>query len=178
MADPKSKNAAMIIAFRDFQDVEYLIPRNILESNNVKVKVASNNKGLALGVYGGEAKVDMLLEDLRVNDFDVIIFVGGGGCLKHLDNEKSYNIAREAVEKDKLLASICISPVILSRAGVLKGKKVTVWTSQLDKSPVNALKLGGANYLDEDVVVDGNIITASGPFAAESFGEKIVESLS
>jgi protease I len=58
----------------------------------------------------------------------------------------------------------------LAKAGVLKGKKATVWSSPMDKSPIKILTQNGAIFENLDVVVDGNIITANGPQAAEEFG--------
>jgi protease I len=67
--------------------------------------------------------------------------------------------------------------VILAKAGVLKDKKATVWTSSLDRGPVKILKENGAEFVNEKVVRDGKIITANGPAAATEFGEKILENL-
>jgi protease I len=171
------KKAVMIIGFRDFRDAEYFLPKEILEKAGVEVKTASNRKGTAIGADGGDTEIDLLVSEINPADFDAIVFVGGPGCLENLDNQDSYRIAREAISQNKILASICISPVILAKAGVLKGKKATVWSSLMDKSPVKILEQNGAIYQDKDLVVDGKIITANGPGAAEKFGEKIVELL-
>lgn len=171
------KKAAIVIAFSDFRDEEYFVPKEMLEKAGIKITTVSNRIGKALGVRGGDAKVDLLLEDLNPADFDVIIFIGGSGCLKNLDNENSYKIIREIVSQNKILASICISPVILAKAGVLKGKKATVWNSVLDKSAIKILKENGAIYEANPVVLDGKIITANGPAAAEEFVQAILEVL-
>ena len=85
---------------------------------------------------------------------------------------------KREVKQNKVLAAICISPIILTKAGVLKGKKATVWSSPLDKSWIKVLQESGqAIYQEEDVVVDGKIITANGPAAAGRFGQAIVEVL-
>ena len=173
----KDKKIAIIIAFRDFQDIEYFIPKEIFEANNIITKTVSTKEGIAIGVYGGDAQIDILLKDLSVNDFDAIVFIGGGGCLKYLDNEESYGIARETVDSGKLLASICISPVVLAKAGVLQGKKATVWTSPQEKKPIAILKENGASYMEENVIIDGKIITALGPQAANEFGKEVVKML-
>lgn len=172
----QNKKAVMIIAFRDFRDPEYFIPKEILEKAGVEIKTASNKMGKAIGAEGGDVEVDLLVSEINVSDFDAIIFVGGPGCLEALDNENSYRVAREAVEKDKVLAAICISPVILAKAGILNGKKATCWTDPLG-TQAKILKEKGAIYEKEAVVVDGKIITANGPGAAQKFGEKILESL-
>ena len=171
------KKIAMIIAHRDFRDEEYFVPKEILEGAGAEVKTASNQMGRALGADGGEVEIDLLVKDLNPADFDVVVFIGGPGCLGNLDNENSYQVAKETVSQNKILASICISPIILAKAGVLKGKKATVWSSPMDRSPVKILEENGAIYQDELVVVDGKIITGNGPGAAKEFGEAIVEVL-
>ena len=177
MEEVRNKKVVIIIAFRDFRDAEYFIAREILERVGIRVKTASNKEGVAIGADGGELNVDLLISDIILADFDGVVFIGGPGCLKNLDNESSYNLIKEVVAQDKVLASICISPIILAKSGVLEGKKATVWSSKLDKEPVKILKEHGALYRLDSVVVDGKIITAKGPLAAYKFGEAIVEVL-
>ena len=171
------KKIAMIIAFRDFRDAEYFVPKEILEKAGIEVKTASNKKGIAIGADGGDVKVDLLVSEINPAEFAAVVFIGGSGCLENLDNESSYRVAQETVSQNRVLASICLSPVILAKAGVLEGKKATVWSSVMDRSSVRILKDNGAIYQDEDVVVDGKIITGNGPGAAKEFGETIVEVL-
>ena len=171
------KKVVIVIAFRDFRDAEYFITKEVLERVGIEAKTASNKEGVAVGADGGETKVDFLIPKINLADFDGVIFIGGPGCLKSLDNEDSYRLIEEVVSKNKVLGSICISPLILAKAGVLKGKKATVWSSPLDKKPIKILEEGGADYRPDSVVADGNIITANGPLAAYRFGEAIVEAL-
>jgi len=176
MPKVEGKKAVMIIAFRDFRDAEYFVPKEILEKAGVKVKTASNKLGTAIGADGGETSVDLLVSQINVLDFDAIIFVGGPGCLSALDNEDSYRVAREAVSQNKVLASICISPVILAKSGVLRGKKATVWNDWV-KSQAKILEKEGAIFEEKSVVVDGKIVTANGPQAAEEFAKSILDLL-
>ncbi len=171
------KKIVMIIAFRDFRDEEYFIPKEILEEAGAEITTVSNKSGIAVGADGGDVEVDLLLESLNPVDFDAVVFIGGPGCLKNLDNEESYRIIKETVSQNKVLASICISPVILAEAGVLEGKKATVWSSPLDKSSVKILKENGAIYQADSVVLDGKIITANGPAASKRFGEVLIDVL-
>ena len=177
-ANKATKKAVFIIAFRDFRDEEYFVPKNVLEQAGIEVSTASDNLGVAIGSLGGEANVDILINNLTTDNFDAILFIGGSGALKHLDNQKSYKASQEAIKKNKVLGAICISPVILAKAGILQNKKATVWSSPLDKSTVRILENNGAIYEDKNVVVDGKIITANGPEAIQEFGKKIVELLS
>ena len=173
----EAKKILMIIAFRDFRDEEYFLPKEIFEKEGFIVKTASTKKGTALGADGGEVEVDFSLDEVDVSQFDAILFVGGPGALKYLDNEKSYQIAKETLNQGKILGAICIAPVILAKAKVLEGKKATVWSSPLDKTGIKILKENGAEYLAQDVVQDGKIITANGPQSAKKFAEKILKNL-
>lgn len=171
----ENKKIAMVIAFRDFRDAEYFTPKKILEEAGAEIKTASNKMGLAIGTEGGDARIDFLIKDLSVAEFDAIVFAGGSGCLGALDNEDSYRVAKEAVSQNKVLAAICISSVILAKAGVLKGKRATVWSSEADKQPIKILIENEAIYIPRPVITDGKIVTAEGPAVAEEFGEKIIE---
>ena len=172
-----NKKIAMVIAFKDFRDEEYFRPKEILEGAGIEVKTASDQKGKAIGADGGEVTVDLLVSEVNPAEFDGVVFVGGPGCLKHLDNEDSYRLAKQTLSEGKILAAICISPVILAKAGVLEGKKATVWSSPLEKKPIEVLKENGAIYQEESVVTDENIITANGPAAAQEFGQTILKLL-
>ena len=173
----QGKKVAMIIAFRDFRDEEYMIPKKVLESAGAEIITVSTSLGEAIGKLGGEAEVNALLKDIKVEDYDAVLFIGGPGAFKYIDDETCHQIAREIIENNKVLGAICIAPTILAKAGVLEGKKAVVWSSVMDKSAVKILKEAKAVYQDNPVVVDGKIITASGPIAAKKFAEAIIETL-
>ena len=167
------KKAVMIIAERNFRDEELLKPKEILEKRGVKVTVASTSLNVAKGMLGARVKPDILVKEIKVDDYDAIIFVGGSGASQYWNDPLAHNIAKEAVKKNKILCAICIAPVTLANAGVLSGKKATVWPSEKGK-----LEAKGASYTGNPVQVEGKIITAEGPQAAEEFGRSIVEALS
>ncbi len=169
-----------VIAEKDFRDIEYFTPKMILENAGHGVKTASNGKAgeIAVGADGGEVKIDVDLAEVNAGDFDAVVFVGGPGALENLDNEQSYRLTREISAERKLLAAICVAPVILAKAGVLKNRKATAWTSASDKSAVEILINNKVEFVDKDVVEDGNIITANGPKSAEKFGGKLKNPLS
>ena len=167
---------SIIIASNDFRDEEYFITKEILESKEIIVKTFSDKKE-AIGKFGGEAKVDNLIENLKVNDFDATVFVGGSGAIELLDNDVSYNICKSNIEEGKILAAICISPVILAKSGVLKNKKATVWSSNLDKSAIKILKDNGVLYEKGPVIIDQNIITGENAESVEEFSNALIKSL-
>ena len=168
---------AMIIAFREFRDEEYFIPKQILKKAGIEIITCSSSLGKAIGKLGGEAEVDILIKDIRVADYDAVLFIGGPGTQEYIDDETCHQIAREAIKADKILGAICIAPIILAKAGVLEGKKATVWSSPMDKFGVKILQASGAIYQPEPVVADKKIITADGPMAAKRFAETIIDTL-
>jgi len=161
--------ALMIIAKTNFRDEEYVEPRKVLEANGIEVIVASSSLATARGMLGTTIKPDILIDDVVVSNYDAIIFVGGSGAEEYYANQKALSIAKESVDSGKVLAAICIAPVILANAGVLNGKRATVFSSKIAN-----IKAKGAIYVSKDVVQDGNIITACGPGAANAFGKAIV----
>ncbi len=167
------KKAALIIASQEFRDEEYFITKEVLEKNNITVKTVCD-KTKAIGRFGGEAQADILINELKVDNFDAIVFIGGSGAVKLLDNELSYELARETLSQKKLLAAICIAPTILAKAGVLENRQATVWSNSMDKSAVKILLENGAVYQEKPIIKDNNIITGQDHKAAREFGEAIV----
>ncbi len=166
-----------IISSEDFRDEEYFVPKEILRSKGFRVMTVSNQVGRAIGADGGEVVVRKTIDDIDIDKIDALVFIGGPGCLKHLDNEESYSLVQRANSKKKLIAAICISPVILAKAGVLEGKRATVWSKPLNKEGATILEENGVLFEDSGVVLDGNIITSKGPEFAKDFGFKIADVL-
>ena len=166
-------NVLIIIAHENFQDHEFRIPKEILKDN--KITIASTETTPAKGVLGTEVTPDITIEKAleQIDEFDAVIFVGGAGAKNYFENK----IVLEIAQKAKIIAAICIAPIILANAGVLKGKKATVWDDG-NKTQANLIESKGAEYIPEQVVVDQNVITANGPRAAEEFGRKIKDLLS
>ncbi len=172
-----SKKAVLIIAFEGFQDFEYDETRRILESSGVEVTVASSKKGSAVGKLGQQVEVDLTLDQVKPDDFDAIVFIGGPGASEYESDPLAHKLAQLAMEQNKVLGAICLAPTILAKAGVLENKRATVWSDPLAQEMIEILKSQGADYTDEAVVIDGKLITANGPSAAKEFGQKIVEAL-
>jgi protease I len=172
-----NKKALLIIASRDFRDEEYFVTKETLEKMGIKTKTASDEKGPAIGAFGGEAPVDILLNDADIDDFDAIVFIGGNGARKCLANENSYDLARKAIGSGKVLGAICIAPTILAEAGVLAGKRCTVWTSNMDKSAVKIIEGNGGKYCEQSPVIDGKIVTADNFESSQAFGSALARML-
>ncbi len=172
MSKLQGKKILMIIASQNFRDEELFKPRELFIKEGMEVILASSSLEISRGMLGGTVKSDILIGDVKVEEFDVIIFVGGMGSSEYWDDPIAREIVKKAVSLDKLICAICIAPVTLANAGVLEGKKATVFTSE-----INRLKAKGAIYTGKDVEVDGNIITGKGPQAAKEFGETVIRIL-
>ena len=166
------KKALFIIAPINFRDEEFFEPKAILEKAEVEITCASLSTAIAKGKLGALVKPDIALKDVCVSDYDAFVFIGGSGASVYFADSLAHRIAQEAVKRQKLLAAICASVVILARAGVLKGIKATVFPT--DKAE---LIDNGAKYSAKPVEMDGNIITGNGPQAARQFGQTIAQLL-
>lgn len=170
----KGKRVLLIIAHKDFRDEELLETKNIIEGSGAVVTIGSTSTTPARGMFGAFVVPNITLDKVIVDNYDAIVFVGGIGSEVYFKNPTAHFIAREAFEKKKTLAAICIAPCILAHAGVLRGKRATVWNGKY----IAVLRNNGVEYTDESVTIDGKIITANGPNAAKEFGEAIVKALS
>ena len=172
MGKLEAKKILMIIASNNFRDEELQVPKGIFEGEGAKVTIASSSLEESTGTLGATAKPDVLIGDVEAQDYDAVIFVGGAGSSEYWEDAKAHEIVRSTLEKGKLLGAICIAPVTLANAGVLNGKKATVWNSEAGK-----LRQKGAIYTGAGVEVDGNIITADDSHSAKEFGEAFVDAL-
>jgi len=167
-----SKKILMIIAHKNFRDEELLVPKEYFENEGWEVVVASTDTTEAHGMLGERVKPDILIEEIDPFSYDALILVGGVGSKIYWNDERIHEIFQKVYEEGKIIGAICIAPVTLAKAGILKEKKATCWSSVS-----NELKKSGATYQNEEVVVDGNVVTAYGPKASLSFAQKIASLL-
>jgi protease I len=164
----------MVIAQQGFRDEELLVTKEVLKTEGHDIKIASLTRGKARGMLGAEVMPDLAAHEANPDFFDAIVIIGGQGAMKLAESEDVIRLVQGAFQQGKVLAAICIGPVTLARAGVLSGKRATVF-----KSPegIRALRDGRALYTGEDVAVDERLVTACGPHVAGEFGRKLCEML-
>lgn len=171
----KGKKILLVIAQEQFRDEECFVPKQLFESAGVKVTVAAESTKIAKGMLGGTIKPDITISEAIIDDYDAIVISGGSGSRRYLwDNKELHELVKEVDARKKVISAICISPVVLARTGILKGKESTIF-----KSPdtVRELKEHGAVYLDRDVVVSGRVVTGRDPASADAFGNAVLEAL-
>jgi protease I len=158
----------MVIAPERFRDEELFETRAVLEDAGHTIVIASTRTGPRPGSRGGTATADILLADVRTGDYSGVIFVGGGGSKLLFDNKEALAIARGMNHARKVVGAICLAPVILANAGVLRGRKATVAGTE-----AKTIVSQGATYTGPGVTVDGNIVTANGPKSSMAFGQAV-----
>lgn len=169
----KDTKILMVIASQNFRDEEYQQPRNIFQAQGTEVTVACSSLQPSKGMLGLVVKPDIILEQVKPEEYAAVIFVGGMGASEYWDHPTAHQIAQTALTTGKIVGAICIAPVTLARAGLLNGKKATVWDSEKGN-----IQKEGAIYTGKAVEIDGKIITGRGPAAAKEFGQTIVQALS
>lgn len=168
-----SDNEVVIfLANNDFQDEEYLDTTKVLEQLDIGYKISAVEPGECKGVNGLILDADLSIDEIITGDFAGIIFIGGTGIEQYLKDSSVHNLAKSFIDAEKVVAAICWAPAMLALAGILRGKKATVWSGGRDD-----LIIGQAIYTAEPVTIDGKIITANGPDSATAFGEAVAKAI-
>jgi protease I len=166
------KAAVLIVPPRSFQDEEFAGTKRGLELAGVQVTVASSRLGTVPGMLGGTVQAELLLNQVNVDNFNAVVFIGGLGAAEYLNNSIAQNLARQAVERQKVLAAIGTAPGILANAGVLRGVHATAFLSERER-----LLRAGAYYTGNPVERDGLLVTATSRDAVTLFAQAICDGL-
>jgi protease I len=165
----------MVIAPDQFRDEEFSVPAAALQKAGIGYDIASRRRGPCTGMLGTKVHATLSLEEVDPKAYDGILIVGGSGAQTYLwDDGILGRMVNSFHTSAKAVAAICLAPVVLAHAGILKGKKATCFNSPLS---FREMKAGGAVLVDKAVVSDGRIITADGPAAATGFAETFIHTL-
>jgi protease I len=164
-----------ILVTDGFEQVELTKPKQALEEAGATTHIVSPKedevKGWDKTDWGDTFSVDMSLNQASPEDYDALLLPGGQiNPDKLRAEEKAVNFVKSFGDQHKPIAAICHGPWTLIEAGLASGRKMTSFNSiQTD------LKNAGANWVDEEVVVDNGIITSRNPDDIPAFNEKIIE---
>jgi protease I len=173
MADLKQKKIA-VLATNGFEQSELTSPVAALREQGAQVTVVSPDGGEIQGMKhhdkGEMIKVDLELAKARVEDFDALVLPGGVANPDTLRvDKKAIAFIKGFVASGKPIAAICHGPWTLIEADAVRGKKVTSWPS-LRTDLSNA----GAHWVDQSVVVDGNLVTSRKPDDLADFNRELI----
>lgn len=160
----------LIIATDGFEDSELLKPRQSLIDKGAKVTLASLENGEIEGDNGETIAVDALVEDVDSKEYDALLLPGGTKNPDKLRMEEQvvYTI-KKFVDAGKPVGAICHAPWLLVEADVLRGRTATGWPSIRTD-----LKNAGAEVVDKEAVVDGNIVTSRNPDDIPAFTDAFI----
>lgn len=176
MADQKLKGKKVAILVTDgFEQVELLQPREALNQAGADTKVVSPKtprvKGWNLTEWGDEVPVDVSLDDARPGDFDALLLPGGVINPDKLRMEpKAVAFVKAFFDSNKPVAAICHGPWTVIEAGAARGRKIASWPSLKTD-----LKNAGAEWMDQEAVTDGNLVSARTPDDIPAFNRAMIE---
>ncbi len=165
------KKGNVLLLIEDlFEDVEAVYPyyRLLEEGYEVNIVGPEANKEYK-GKKGLSLKSDMAVDEANLDNVDCMIIPGGYAPDRMRRNKNMVNLVKEALNSCKVIGSICHGPWMLAEADIIKGRKVTGFFSISTD-----LKNAGAEYLDQEVVVDDNIITSRNPGDLPIFCKSII----
>jgi protease I len=168
---------AVILTADEFEDMELFFPLFRLLEEGVEVTVAAPSKGAIQGEAGYSLEVDTTIDEIDPADFDLLIIPGGsptGAPAVVRDVPKAREIATAFFAANKPVGSVCHGPYTLVSADLLKGRRLTsYWHDGVPEE----IKAAGGIWLDEPVVVDGNLVTSRWPMDLPFFMREVMRLL-
>jgi protease I len=170
-------NKVAILTENGFEQSELTSPKDALQKAGYQVDIISPQKQIVRAWdhdhWGIELSVDKHITDVTAEEYDLIVLPGGVLNPDKLRTDKdSVEFIKDFFKSGKVVAAICHGPQILIDAGVVRGKKMTSYPAiRID------LTNAGANWVDEEVVTDGGLITSRKPDDLPAFNKKILEEL-
>jgi protease I len=174
MAQLNSLKVAILVA-EGFEQAELVEPKKALEEAGATTRIVSPAKGRVQAWKhfdkGDLFDVDVALEQADPNQFDALMLPGGVANPDQLRMQpKAVNFVRHFLERGKPVAVICHGPWTLVEADAVRGRTITSWPS-LKTDLINA----GANWVDQEVVADGNLVSSRKPADLAAFNRKMIE---
>ena len=163
-----------ILVEEDFEDSELIVPMWGMKNAGAKVLIiGSGSKEIYQGKRGSVAiRVDTTADKVKAEDFAAIIIPGGRAPARMRKYKSMVDLVKKADELGKIIAAVCHGPQLLIAAGIVKGRHLTSWPSVAAE-----LKAAGAEWVDEAVVRNGNLITSRKPADLPRFNKAIIEAL-
>jgi protease I len=161
-----------VLAERDFEDLELWYPLLRLREAGATTVVVGMGEASYRGKHGIEVKVDRQIADIGAEAFDGIVVPGGWAPDRLRRDPAILALVRSVFEQGRMIASICHGPWVLISARICAGKRLAGVVAVKDD-----LEYAGAVFVDEEVVVDGNLVTARTPRDIPAWGRAIVAAL-
>lgn len=166
-----AKRVAMVIA-PNYEDIEATDPKEALEQAGAEVTIIGIEKGTVQGKKGGSLEATETFGTVTPETFDMLVIPGGGAPENLRIDDGAVAFTRQFTESGKPVAAICHGAQLLISAEVVKNRTLTAVNKIRDD-----VRNAGGNYVDEELVVDGNLITSRTPKDLPAFNEAIVAAM-
>ncbi len=171
------KKRIAILATDGFEESELKSPMEAMENAGFYVEIVSEKEGEIKawkdGNWSGSYTVDKTLDTAKASDYNALMLPGGViNPDKLRRNKKALEFVKHFFEHKKPVGAICHAPQVLISAGVVKGRKMTSFSSIKDD-----LMNAGANWVDQEVVVDQGFVTSRDPNDLPAFNLKLIEEI-
>jgi protease I len=163
---------AVILAADEVEDLEFLVPYYRLREAGVEVEVAAPRLGPVCAKHGYSLDADLTFWDVDADAYDLMVIPGGRAPETVRLDEKAVAAVTKVLDAGRPVAAICHGAQVLISAGVLEGRRVTCWRGIRDD-----VRAAGAEYVDAEVVVDGNLITSRSPDDLPAFCREIMKAV-
>lgn len=162
-----------ILATNGYEDSELTEPLAALREHSASVDIIAPTSGSISGKNGHEEAVDRTTSEVKAEEYDALVLPGGvvNGDQIRLD-ENAVAFTRAFFDQHKPVAAICHGGWILTDADVVRGRKLTSYASLKTD-----LRNAGAEWVDEEVVVDQGLVTSRTPKDLPAFNAKLVEEI-
>ncbi|HKB87445.1 MAG TPA: type 1 glutamine amidotransferase domain-containing protein [Ignavibacteriaceae bacterium] len=155
-----------------YEDLEFWYPYLRMKEEGADICVVAPKVETYEGKHGLKAKADQSIIGVKTDEFNALIIPGGYSPDHMRRTPEMAEFVKKMNEEKKPIAAICHGPWMLASADIIKGKKVTSFFSIKDD-----LIHAGAEWIDQEVIKDGNIITSRNPNDLPAFCRKIIETL-
>jgi protease I len=171
---PASRKRALVLTADQFEDMEVYFPIFRLREEGWDVTVAAPTMRAIYGEHGYGLEPDATIEEINPDEFDLLLIPGGSpdGAPATVRNiKKAQEIATSFFSKDKPVGAICHGPYTLISAGLVKNRRLTsCWHDGLPEE----IRSGGGVWQDEEVVVDGNLVSSLWPMDLPAFMRELI----
>jgi protease I len=175
MANELRNKRVAVLVEHGFEQSELVEPKKALEAAGAKAEIVSPQSGKVKGwnhkTWGEEIAVDRALDSAKADEYDALLLPGGVMNPDRLRiNKTAVQFVKAFVDSGKPIAAICHAPWTLIEAGATNGRRMTSWPSL-----ATDLRNAGAQWVDEECVVDNGLVTSRKPDDIPAFNRKMIE---
>lgn len=163
---------AIVLTADGFEDSELLYPFYRFQEEGMEVDIAATKAEEIHGKHGQAFRANLTFAYVDPDEYDLLLIPGGLAPEKVRLDTWALEVARKMIQSGKLVAAICHGPQVLASAGLLRGRRLTCWPGIRDD-----MVAAGAEYVDNEVIVDGNLITSRMPQDLPAFCREVIKAV-